>query len=50
MSAVQVQSDLLATGDDDLLFDSRRTLKIASDDVETRGLLAFSARRTVPLP
>ena len=41
MAAVQVESGLLATGDTDLLFDSRRSLKLISSDIGAGGLLGL---------
>ncbi len=41
MCGVQVESGLLATGDIDLLFDSRSTLKLVSDDLRSEGLMGL---------
>ena len=41
LTAVQIESGLLATGDVDLLFDSRRNLKLISADLGPGGLLGL---------
>jgi hypothetical protein len=40
-AGVQTQSDLVATGDIDLLYDARRHLSLASTDVRTAGLIGL---------
>lgn len=44
LCAVQIGSDLLATGDVDLLLDARRNLKLASFDLGERGLVGLLRR------
>ena len=41
LCGVQIESGLLATGDVDLLFDSRSSLKLLSSDVRSGGLLGL---------
>lgn len=44
LCSVQIEGGLLATGDVDLLFDSRRNLKLASTEIAQRGLVGMLRR------
>jgi hypothetical protein len=41
LAGVQTQSDLIATGDIDLLYDARRHISLASKDIRTEGLIGL---------